>query len=321
VSDSFIDKKIKKIFGNRMQIADTIRLRQKSTYILPTKAGFLLAGVVVLMMIAATNYQNNLAFLLTFLVVSVGLVSMLFTFKNLQGLIFKLGLAESVFAGKRLQVNVHLSSQEKQNHFTIGTGFSKSDIYFIDVLADLDNQVIVSIKTEQRGWFDIPRLMVTSNFPFGLFRIWAWIKFASPTLIYPKPIEPPIKGSQGNSDDEQQQENNLSSGNEDLYGLKTYQVGEPISRIDWKAVARERGLFTKEFVAYQSQNLVFDWNDFPSTEKELRLSYLCYLVIEASQSNFEYALRLPENNISINSGETHKRNCLDALALYGVRAD
>jgi len=299
-----------------MIIADTVKLRQKSTYILPTKAGFLMVAIIILMMVAATNYQNNLAFLLTFLILSIGLVSILFTFKNLQGLIFKLATVESVFSGETLQVNIHLASQSKQNHFTVGTGFSKVAIYFIDVIEGAENRVVIPIQTSQRGWFELPRIMATSSFPFGLLKVWTWFRFASPVLIYPKPIEPPIKGDKGRSEEHEGATKN--TGNDDLYGLKTYQPGEPLSRIDWKALARERGLFSKEFVAYQSQDLVFDWDDFPSTEKELRLSYLCYLVVEASKANYDFSLGLPESKIAKNSGNTHKQRCLEALALYGV---
>lgn len=317
MKDNPLKLKLRQFFGNRMPIADTIRLKQKSTYILPTRAGFLLVAIILLMMIAATNYQNNLAFLLTFLILSLGLVSILFTFKNLQGLIFKIGLVESVFAGQKLQVNIHLSSQSKLNHFTIGTGVSASQVYFCDVLTEQDNRIVIPINSEHRGWFRLPRIMATSSFPFGLLRVWSWFQFASPVLVYPTPIEPPVKSDQVGYDEEEGA--TKISGNDDLYGLKTYQAGDPISRIDWKALARERGLFSKEFVAYQSQDLVFDWNDFPATDKEKRLSYLCYLVVEASKCNYEYSLRLPEKYIQKDAGEQHKKQCLDALALFDTK--
>ncbi len=299
-----------------MPIADTVRLQQKSTYILPTRAGLLLVGVIILMMIAATNYQNNLAFLLTFLILSLGLVSILFTFKNLQGLVFKMGLVDSVFASQKLQVHIYLSSQSKQNHFTIGTGLSASKVYFCDVYAGQDNRIIIPVPSKHRGWFRLPRIMATSRFPFGLLRAWTWFQFASPVLVYPMPVEPPIESKQGGYEEEEGA--TKISGSDDLYGLKTYQPGEPLSRIDWKALARERGLFSKEFVAYQSQDLVFDWNDFPAVDKEMRLSYLCYLVVEASRCHYEYSLRLPENYIHKDAGEQHKRQCLEALALFDM---
>ena len=307
---------VSKWFGNRMPIADSIKLEQRSTYILPTKAGMLMVGVVLLMMIGATNYQNNLAFMLTFMIASIGLVSILFTFNNLQGLIFKSGASKSVYAGETLAVITHVTSQSGQSHMTIGAGFNNQELFFVDVNSTNGNQISLSIIADQRGWFYLPRIMATSSFPFGLLRVWTWFKFASPILIYPQPIEPPIKGDQEGADDDESQSS--ISGIDDLYGLKTYQPGDSLSRIDWKALARERGLFTKEFVSYQSEEFIFDWNDFSSVNDELRLSYLCYLVKQASHCNYEYTLKLPSISIDKNSGENHQVKCLRALAMYGL---
>jgi len=315
-NSSSFKQRISKWFGSRMPIADTIKLEQRSTYILPTKAGMLMAGVVLLMMIGATNYQNNLAFMLTFMIASIGLVSILFTFNNLQGLLFKAGATKSVYVGESLAVIIHVMSQSGQSHMTIGAGFSKEKLFFVDVDGANGNQFNLSIPVNKRGWFYLPRIMATSSFPFGLLRVWTWFKFASPILIYPQPIEPPINGDQKGSDEDESQ--SPISGIDDLYGLKTYQPGDSLSRVDWKALARERGLFTKEFVSYQSQDFIFDWNDFSSANDELKLSYLCYLVKQASHCNYEYALRLPNVRIDKNSGENHQVKCLRALAKHGL---
>lgn len=307
---------VKKWFGNRMPVADVVKLQQRSTYILPTKAGMLFFGIILLMMVGATNYQNNLAFLLTFLISSIGLVSIISTFKNLQGLTFKLGSVESVCAGDTLQLLVHVSSSGNLAHHSISAGFSEEQRFYCDIKVVEENQFLLPIKVNKRGWFYIPRIMTNSNYPFGFFRVWSWFKFSTPVLIYPQPIEPPIDGGLGSSDEESG--DNKILGNDDLYGLKNYQAGDPLSRIDWKALARERGMLVKEFVSYQSQDLVFNWNDFAGVEDELKLSYLCFLVIEASKNNFEYSLRLPNLEVNKSSGKVHQEKCLRALALYGL---
>ncbi len=312
----FSSLKLKGFFASRMPVADEITLEQRSTYILPTKAGLMMFGVIILMMVGATNYQNNLAFLLTFLIVGIGLVSTIFTFRNLQGLAVKRGNIDSVCADQTLAVTVHLNSQSKMDHLTIGIGFDKKSLFYCDVSATEGASISIPYKTTKRGWLSLPRIMATSSFPFGLLKVWTWFKFVSPVLIYPKPIEPPAAADSIGTDNEQG--DNKASGNDDLYGLKSYQPGEPLSRIDWKAHARERGVFTKEFVSYQSSDLLFDWDNYQATEPELRLSYLTYLVIQASHNNLEYGLNLPGNRVPQSSGERHLNNCLKALALHGL---
>ncbi len=299
-----------------MPVSDSVALEQRSTYILPTKAGLFLSGVLLLMMIGATNYQNNLAFMLTFLTASIGMVSIIFTFKNLQGLRFKKGQTDSVCAGEKLHLKINVESQVKQTHLAIGIGLSKDDTYYSDFSPNSSNQIEIAIPTRKRGWLELPRLIATTQFPFGLLRAWAWFKFSSPVLIYPQPICPPSESGASQTSDEENAE--LDRGQEELYGLKNYQQGDPISRIDWKAVAREKGIFTKDFVDYQSKDTIFSWNDYSGYPQENILSYLCYLVIEASQDHKEFALELPSQTITNNSGDAHLRKCLIALATFGT---
>ena len=298
-----------------MPISDEVVLEQRSTYILPTKAGFLLGGVILLMMIGATNYQNNLAFILTFMTASIGLVSILFTFKNLQGLVFKKGNTESVCVGELMSLTIHVKSQHNQVHSTIACGFNKSALQYFDVNSKGGCQIELALIPTHRGWFETPRIMATSSFPFGLLKAWTWFKFSSPVLVYPKPIKPPGISGMGSGSDEEN--NHQIHGSDDLYGLKSYQPGEPISRIDWKAWAREKGFYSKEFVEYQSQDLYFCWDDFSEYDDELKLSYLCYLVRDASNNNLEFGLSIPGRKIEKNSGQTHMVCCLTSLGLYG----
>ncbi|PCI73424.1 MAG: hypothetical protein COB38_00750 [Gammaproteobacteria bacterium] len=304
-----------------MQIADRIVLEQRSTYILPTKAGFLLMLIILLMMIASTNYQNNLAFLLTFLICSIGIVSIVFTFKNLQGLAFEFAKNQSVFAGEELNFNFHVSSQSGLPHLGIAVGFDKKSLFYLD-LPSSDGKpytkkiFILPIKAVKRGWFLVPKIVTTSCFPFGLLKVWSWFKFKSAILIYPQPIEPdenvlnPIANDKGDSNN---QSNNVDS---EYDGIRAYKVGDPISRVDWKATAKEQGMYIKSFTSMSVNESAFNWDDFSNVEKELRLSYLCYLVLIANSQKQAFSLSLPGQFINKDSGEHHLKKCLSTLALF-----
>ena len=51
----------------RLPLSDTLVLTQRNVYILPTRAGWLLAASLMVLLIASINYQLNLGYLLTFL--------------------------------------------------------------------------------------------------------------------------------------------------------------------------------------------------------------------------------------------------------------
>ncbi len=309
-------------FSNRMQVADKINLEQRSTYILPTKAGFLLMFIIMLMMIASTNYQNNLAFLLTFLISSISVVSIVFTFKNLQGLQFELGKNHSVFAGELLHYNFYLTSQSNSPHSGIGVGFDKLSLFYLD-LPSRKNQLknkkifVLSVVVKKRGLFYAPKIYTTSCFPFGLLKVWSWFKFKSPILIYPQPIEPSesILSRLGNEDSDASINQSIIEDVE-YDGNKTYQNGDPISRIDWKATAKERGMYVKSFISMVTIESAFCWDDFQNIEDELRLSYLCFLILEANNQKQAYSLLMPDRFIDKDSGELHLKKCLSHLASF-----
>ena len=313
-----IKQRLANFFGSRMPKGQTITLNQKSTYIWPSRTGYLIIGIVILMMIGATNYQNNLAFLLTFLLIGIGLVSIIFTFKNLQGIQFTFLKNEEVFAGQSIPVRIGLSSHDNKQHYSIGVGWDKKALNYVDVKAQGFSHVSVELTTQKRGLIELPRIVTSSQFPFGWLITWAYFGADKPLLVYPTPMEP---GALDRHESGQESDEGLrQEGNEDLYGLKPYQKGEPLTRVDWKAYARGRGMFIREFASYQSQQLCFNWHDFLGVSDEQRLSFLTYLVIDAASQNLNYSLVLPEYSIDFGDGENHRKKCLNALALYGVEA-
>jgi len=308
-------------FLSRMKIDDTIALDQRSTYILPTKAGFLMVFIIFLMMVASTNYQNNMAFMLTFLILSISIVSIVFTFKNLQGLVFELGKNQSIFAGEKLAFNFQVSSQLDTPHSGIGVGFNKNSLFYLDLPGStgkrITKQFVLPIDVVKRGWFSAPKIYTTSCFPFGLLKVWSWFKFKSPILIYPKPIEPAECALNRRESDEEGEKGRQSVIDDIEYdGVKAYRVGDPISRVDWKATAKERGVYIKSFTSLTSRESAFSWDDFQNVEDELRVSYLCYLVLNANRLNQIFSLSLPGRIIQKGSGDTHLHNCLSLLALF-----
>lgn len=302
-------------FSARMPVSDKVELTQKTSYIWPIGSGYLAMLVAILMMIGATNYQNNLAFLLTFLLIAIGLVCIVFTYKNLQGLRFTRLPCKEVFAGQTAHVRIQLVSLTGKSHYSVAIGQSREELLLCNVGREKATEVILDIAAGSRGYWPLPRFMVTSVFPFGWLRTWAYFRFQTPLLVYPEPIEPPQhEHSQRNG--KESEEGYSVIGHEDLYGLKNYQQGEPLTRVDWKAYAREKGMYVREFVAYQNQQLCFSWNDFPNHHQEERLSYLTHMVVEASSLNLRFSMSLPGVEIEQGEGELHRKNCLRALALF-----
>ena len=316
LSDFFepVRRRSSRFFGSRMPVGDKVTLNQRSSYIWPSASGFLLLGIVVLMMIGATNYQNNLAFMLTFLVVGLGLATIILTFKNLQGVEFSLGQNKEFFVEQPSSISIGMKSLNRSRHSAIGFGWNKGAAVWGNVPEEGVSRVSLTITPKSRGYLKLPRIRVASIYPFGWLTTWAYFKFESPILVYPQPKEPPqTVDDAGDSDFEEGQKR---AGGDEFYGLKQYQAGEPLSRIDWKSYARERGIYVREFANFQGQQLCFDWQSYSGFPVESRISFLTFLVEQAAAQNLGYALKLPGNFITFAEGEKHRANCLKALALF-----
>ena len=110
-------------------------------------------------------------------------------------------------------------------------------------------------------------------------------------------------------------------GHEDFHSIRDYQAGDDKRNIHWRAYAREQGLYTKVFSEPKGQLATFDYQMFdpfdPYNRVELRLSWLCYLILEAAKEQMPFGLTLPDNTIEPDINPAHLDQCLKALALFG----
>ena len=102
---SVIARTFYRLAGGNASIPVTLGLR--NIYVLPTGYGLLYLMGVVAMLIGSVNYNNNLGFLLTFLLGSLGLSAMLHTYSMLYGIRLLSTRAMSVFAGEPVEVEAH----------------------------------------------------------------------------------------------------------------------------------------------------------------------------------------------------------------------
>ena len=70
----------------RVPLADTLALTQGNVYILPTRAGWMLAATLAVLLVASINYQLNLGYLLTFLLAGCAAAGMVVGHGTLRGL-------------------------------------------------------------------------------------------------------------------------------------------------------------------------------------------------------------------------------------------
>ncbi|NIU60539.1 MAG: DUF58 domain-containing protein, partial [Pseudomonas stutzeri] len=158
----------------RIPPASSVRLNQRRIFIMPTAVGLMFMVALLLMLLTAINYQNSLAYGLTFLLGSLYLVTILHTWRNLAGLVLQAGGTTAAFVGEQALLRVRLESQGRA-YQAVALGWPASGLRLVDVPAGGTVEVELSLPTRRRGWLRPGRVRVESRFPLGLLVAWSWI--------------------------------------------------------------------------------------------------------------------------------------------------
>lgn len=285
---------------------------------LPTRHGWTFAIVLVVLLLCAINYENSLAYGLTFLLAAVAIVSMLYTDRNLLHLRVRAGASLAVFAGDVSVFRIHLLNDAAIPRYGVALVHAKEEIARTDIAPKASAVLELYTPARQRGWLPMPSFHLTTRFPLGILYSWTR-RFAldGRCLVYPQPSDLWPWRTQTNADLTENQRPGL--GGDDFSGVREYRPGDSLRQIDWKSMARGRGLLTKEFASGVNETLWFDLARVPAPDVEMRLRMICRAVLEAEQAGIRYGLRLGATVVEPDTGEQHEQRCLRALALHGKK--
>ena len=303
------------IFRATVPEAPPVTLGQRRIFILPTQQGYFFALTLLVLLFAAIQYQLSLGFVLTFLLGGMAGVAMLHTWRNLAHVKLRPGRCDPVFAGDTAHFSITIETPA-QRRFAIAARRRGGDAVHVDVAPGEVATVDLPVVASRRGLLKCGRLEIFTRYPVGLFHAWSYVDFDLGVVVYPRPDiqagRPPTH-SRGTAE-----EGIPMPGDEEFNVLRTYRAGDAPKLIAWKALARERGLLTKEFSAMASSELWLDWDDARAADPEARLSILCQWVLQAERYGQAYGLRMPGVALNPTRGEAHCARCLETLAIFEV---
>lgn len=311
-----LKRRWKRWLARRIPAAAQVQLTQRRIFIMPNRVGAAFGLLLFLLLLAGINYQNSLAYGLTFLLGSVFVIAILHTYRNFSGLVLKAGVSGAVFVGEQARFRVRLESVGHAHH-AVALGWPPAQLQQADVPAQGQCECELMVQAQRRGWLRPERIRVESCFPLGILIAWSWVDLDQAVLVYPLPIPGDLPlGGGGNPDDQDEGVRAVGQGADDYQGLKTYQPGDNRRRLHWKAYSRGQGLLVKDFAALAGRDL---WLDFEAVggDPEARLSLLCHWVLQLNARQQAYGLRLPGVELTPDYGDGHREACLRALALYG----
>jgi uncharacterized protein (DUF58 family) len=310
--------------ANAPFVTDTLSLRR--VYIFLTQHGFMLIGLLIVILMGSVNYDNALGYMLTFLLGGMFLIAILHTYRNLAGLTFVGGDARPVFAGATAHFDLVFESQSRRGHLALAVARApranrklrpaddEPPLQF-DLTEPGFRRGALPVATDRRGWLPLGRIRVSSTFPLGMLRAWAYFDTEISCLVYPRskgelPLPSTVTASRNTV-------SGMNVGSDDFIGLRAYALGDPPRAIAWKSLSKDQDIMVKRFVGGGETQIWLTWDDTASLKGvEPRLSQLTRWVVDADRIGAAYGLDIPGIRIPLGVGQAQRDKCLMALALF-----
>lgn len=297
-------------------------------YILPSAQGWAFMLALFIMLLGAINYAAALAHALVFLLTGVLFAAPLHTQGNLLGLTIRLAAVPPVHAGQDARLAFVVTAtgdrprpgleliarahgrrrgripHEQRRRFAVPAGGSGA-------------RVEIAWPAGPRGRLNLPRIVLATRHPLGLFRAWTMLEPKAEALVWPaiRDLLPPPSAARAR---EGGAAGTHGPGAEEFRGLLAYRPGDPARRLAWRAWRPGTTPPVKHFGSGDDTR-VFDWDDTAALkDQETRLSQLTAWVLAADRAAEDYGLRLPGQQFAAASGRAHREAVMAALALHGL---
>jgi uncharacterized protein (DUF58 family) len=307
-----------------------VMLDRHRIYILPTQTGLVFWGVIFVLLIGSINFALQMGYFLTFTIVSMAVVSMYHTHRNLSGLVIRGQRVAPVHAGEVASFELTISNPMPTERYALNFGFmlparrwrvpakeheEPLPGTWVDVPAASVCRIGVGLPTRRRGRRECPRIRLWTRYPFGLWEAWSYLHPALSTVVYPAPESeaPPLPATR----EGEGEFSGITAGGDEFSGVRPYRPGDPQKMIAWRLAARSDELSVKFFESTGAGDVLLDFASLPQQlGLEQRIARLAGWVLMAEAAGLGYGLRLPSARVDVGRGHEHCERCLEALALF-----
>lgn len=268
-------------------------------YIMPTRMGGYLNGLIFLMFLLSVGYSNNLLLIFTLFLFGLNLTWLIQTHYHLHALKLDSVIVHDGFALESSQVNVFWKKTPE--------GPQKWKLRLFGEEFDLKVTDEMTVTFPKRGVWRIEHLRVSSEMPFGLYKAWIYFPVETKGFAYPSKLKdlPKIDLENSLHDGEH---STMRSGPHDVWNLGPYQ-GEESRKISWKHYARTGELVVKEGEEFSSAVVHFSL-PVVSENKEYLLSKLATQMVHCAKTDVPFSFE----NKSASITTKHLTDCLRELS-------
>ena len=121
-----LQRRFRTWINRRIPPSRSVTLNQKRLFIFPSRAGLFYGICLLVMLLAAINFQNNLSYALTFLLATLFVLAVLHTFANLSGLTIRAVRAQPAFPGQQTEFELQVSRGRRREYYGVYCRFENS---------------------------------------------------------------------------------------------------------------------------------------------------------------------------------------------------
>jgi uncharacterized protein (DUF58 family) len=281
-------------------------------YILPTRMGGYLNGLIFLMFLLSVGYNNNLLLIITLFLFALNLMWVIQTHFHLHRLKIESISISDAHAGEPSQVIFHWKKYPDGPQDWNLILISNKQKIPVAITSTEINRCEGQITFPKRGLIEIDHILIKTEKPFGLYKTWARIPVKVSAWVYPERLRDlPLNISQISF---QEGENpTYRKGPHDVWNLGPYQNDES-RKISWKHYARTGDIVVKEGEDLKRNEILF--KIMPTTDdKEFMLSKVATQIVYCAKTETLFGLEFPDKKTVFASDDRHLKECLRMLTV------
>lgn len=297
---------------------------QRRPFIVPSKFGFYFGGGILVLLILAFTYANQLIYLIAFFFSSFLFIVMHLTNNNIKHLSID-----------GFQISSTFLDQIPKVLLTLGNEHNKFFVRFIEIQINGKSQkmvpelkpgehltISIPLPVTNRGLLAYPRITLSTTFPFGIFYSWKRVHWKNHFFVYPArqgELDFP-QASQLSENDNQlllAKANKASDGEFIMH--KEYTPSDNFKRIDWRVFARKNKLFTKIYSEHQTRLIYIPVETLLNVQSleafEKSLSQITKWIFEAQKNHFICAIKFNDQPVILPETPREYDSLYEKLAL------
>ena len=309
----FVNQK-KWIYKRIIRETKRLKLGFNNLYIFPNLFGIYWIVTAIVIYILGLNLENNFTVFISYLMISVLVISLFLTHFNIHGLELISTTQEIKFANSIINYKIILFSKKYRNNIKLKFLNKQNKFISID---SIEGKTInhLPLRSKRRGIYKPDIIYGESSAPFSLFNCWFYWKPVDKLIIAPEKKRGRFFSEFKNSEEYIKSRDYKTLVGEDLQELHPYKKGEKKSLIHWKSLARSNNLLSKDFKQKLSSKtwLVLNKN----SPLEISLQNLCFQIHIHYLSRDSFGVKLSENKLIYpDKSKKHYLKCLKMLAGY-----